>query len=672
MGMKSAKELADMAKGGRAPETGGAGSSDFASNTITYARVKEVRPNSGLLIVTCEGDPMPKEALFLANVFSSKMFGVRSYFLPPAGARVVCINPGVGPLLVIGGLPEQVDRMAEEEGYPRNSSKFTDAPDYTSFADNVVDRKHKENPGYTPVLDLVEGEHALEGGKGVLWGLLHHMAVLQAGDRARIECLLLDDMVRIFSENYAHHSALGDLTIRNDHGKLNLEWNATTDDFERDGLSAESDPRIEVDAGGKRPISPSPERQAEDLLKDGRWRFSLFMGWVGDFINLFVTDPPAAAKLMDGESQEDANRSGKSRFTVGPNGELLLQSCSDIVLERVTRIPVPIRKRSPYDTARENPNSHPSPEPSVETARDFPQSTLKEEIPPPLEPDWTVAEGEDISTVVYNIRHYARWLNHWVTMRKFHALANTFDVPSETETPEPDIVGYEERYSTIRIFRDGSQMLMDSYGNSIVMNAHGVTVSSSTDLRLEAAGNLFAVAGGQTAILSKGDVSIRSDEGNLLLSARDTLLQVLESSKVLISAAKTYMSDVLEVVTSVATETLKSNAHEIKGHTIDVEKGTKDDKSDKVTDGALAPGAGVEITTEEFTEVTPAAGDWHESVTQQGIDGTEWSPAKFPQENIKYISDPGEKLDVPQEDMTPFKEGEAKAHTEKPFSFKTK
>ena len=63
---------------------------------------------------------------------------------------------------------------------------------------------------HQPPVDLLPGELDLTNLHGVGVTLLRHLASLQAGDLARVECHLLDDLVRIVAQNFRHHSAIGD------------------------------------------------------------------------------------------------------------------------------------------------------------------------------------------------------------------------------------------------------------------------------------------------------------------------------------------------------------------------------------------------------------------------------------------------------------------------------
>ena len=67
--------------------------------------------------------------------------------------------------------------------------------------------------------------------------------------------------------------------------------------------------------------------------------------------------------------------------------------------------------------------------------------------------------------------------------------------------PYPDKV--KETYATIKIAKDGSILLLDSYENTITMSMTGIDVSSHNNLRLEAAGSVNIVAGRDINLLAK-------------------------------------------------------------------------------------------------------------------------------------------------------------------------
>ena len=181
--------------------------------------------------------------------------------------------------------------------------------------------------------DTQVGELEIGNQMGVAIQLMTHFAKLSAGDRAKIEVCVLNDMVRIVSDNFKHHSAFGDQEIYND-GRLNVRFDGTSYPHEAWGRENEGDPLCEVE-----------EKQVkfDSVAETGRWRFSQYLGWLGDFLHLFITEPE---NMLGNMAQ---NRAGHSRIWTGSDGTILIQSIADIVLERVIKVQVPIQHKDSKD-----------------------------------------------------------------------------------------------------------------------------------------------------------------------------------------------------------------------------------------------------------------------------------------------------------------------------------
>jgi len=216
-----------------------------------------------------------------ATSYIAGMLGINSEFTLPEGTPVAVV-PG-SPNLIIAAYLDQ-------PGDP-NTRKIHSATTERGARTDLNAYDPDVDPG-TPVRDggdlpsdLLPGELDLTNLFGVGLQMLFGFSKLVAGEHAKVEAHLYNDMVRIVDRVFKHHSAIGDQEIYND-GRLN----------------------------------------------EG-------------FINRFVTDPVAVMA----ESGSQAMRSGKFREYVGNDGTMLVQSVSEIAFERVHRIPVPYRNKRHED-----------------------------------------------------------------------------------------------------------------------------------------------------------------------------------------------------------------------------------------------------------------------------------------------------------------------------------
>ena len=424
--------------------------------------------------------------------------------------------PMVGVVLGIAGVRTSVvfepgDKVALAYGNPSYIVGLgaRDLPDTANPASRTMTGQPvpAEPPGpglgHPPPNDLLGGEFEMGNLMGSAVTLLANMVQVKSGDRAKIECLLLDDMVRIVSGHFKHHSAWGDVEIYND-GRLNVAINGTSYEHESFGAESKEGPFIPMKGN-------HADLDAIDAVMDsGRWRLSAYFGFLGDFAHMIVHDPQ---KTLEKAASKPA--SGRARIWAGQDGAVLVQSTSDIVLERVTRIPVPVRLKRHED----------------------PQGVRPEDYDR-LERDFLRIWEQDDDTLhhtAYQLREYARWLSNFHSFARFHQLAEKgeWKVPSESESaaPEPgcgedDRKGanagaeYREVYATMRIFGDGSILQQDGMGSAVMMAGGDVHVSAARNLLLEAAGDIVLAAGGNLILKARRSVEILASLGGIVAKSR--------------------------------------------------------------------------------------------------------------------------------------------------------
>jgi hypothetical protein len=379
----------------------------------------------------------------------------------------------------------------------------------TNFADEQGDGS---NLGSRLPSDLLEGEFAIDNLLGVGVHFLTTMAKLQAGERAKVEVGLMDDLVRIVSGTFKHHSSMGDTEVYND-GSLNSVQHATSYPHEAAGVLENKSPRGAAQDGvvQETPIAPT-----------GRWRYSHYLGYLGDFMHFFITDP------VEGLAQLAQERAGKLHIHAGLDGGLLVRSVADITFERVSRIVVPVEQKAHFD-------------PTGKTAEEFatpPAGFLTTWTFDPKQP-WKAA---------YYLRDYARWLSSSHAYARFLQNDKDWRVGAASSAPVPSYGNQEqdrensnskqnkevrETYSTFRLLRDGSYVVLDGYGSSYMMAGGDVNLSAARHLRLEAGGNISVLAGNSIFVKARKHVEITSVTGALLLKSRQRLHALCEQGTLL-------------------------------------------------------------------------------------------------------------------------------------------
>ena len=485
-------------------------------NKIYVGVVSEVYYPNSTCDVKIDGTDVTVNGCVWAAGILSGMFGFRTSFLPPPKTKVLVVFTGQHPCYIIGCAPgamtdpnNHARPVVDSEISYHNSQVFHKLRDASSLA-----YAHQKPP-----VDLTEGEVQIDNLLGVGLTLLRNMAKLSGGDLATVECHVLNDMVRIVSDTFQHYTAFGDYKIVNDGGKLNVEWHGTAHDHEAWGNKKQNEPKVSVD---KNKVDAG---SVDGFIDDGRWRFSQYIGWLGDFIHVFVTDPVEQI----GRLAADRFRSGKARVHIGSGGEVLVQSVADIVLEKVVRIPVPIRTRPEGD----------------------PRGNRGDDTTHTLTPlkTWQPSDKDNLFEMVFQLREYARWLSNHAAFARFRQEDKEFKIPTEAETPVPDVnsaeldrteankgmnANWQIAYSTIRIFRDGSIQTLDAYGNSFTSTKIGIQISSTSDILLQAAGSINLVAGQSINLVARKDIGISAITGGLWLRAKTKWQALCQSGNIVL------------------------------------------------------------------------------------------------------------------------------------------
>ena len=206
-----------------------------------------------------------------------------------------------------------------------------------------------------------------------------------------------------------------------------------------------------------------------------------------------------------------------------------MQAVCDIRIERVCRIPVPVRYAHHED-------------PEVTTAREYDNLTedfLK--LPRALSP----VDPKDVYQMAYHIRSYSRWLGRYHSFARMLQLDGEYEIPSEADSPVPDWnnaevdriakngpIAYYDSYACISIMRDGSIVTHDGYGSSVVMSNGNVQISAARHIDIEAAGDIRMLAGGSILMKARRNIELSAALGGLVLHSYAWLKMLCEKGSV--------------------------------------------------------------------------------------------------------------------------------------------
>lgn len=390
----------------------------------------------------------------------------------------------VGTMGSVGSLPRSVG--IDDQGPDITHTSSEEDPDSAMWA------------SYGMPIDLLEGEFEISNLLGVGVQFLTSMLRMGAGDRAKIETFLTRDLVRIVSSSFQHFTNFGTEEIDTDGGRVNHRVQGTSYEHEAWGAQKEKDKKGEI--GDNDTVKP------DSVAETGRWRFSQFKGFLGDFMQFFIMDPETAIGQM---AQRNA---GKSRVSFHSDGSILFQSVADIALERVTRVLVPFEEKGSHD-----PEGN-----TAEEIRKLDEKFLKL---------WPF-DMKDAYKSPYQLREYARWLSTYHSFARFHRQNKDWKVPTESESPEPswqnqeedrmqaDSTKYFETYACYRIMRDGSLVSLAGDGSAVVHSAGNIQISAPKNMTLEAGGDMRIIVGGNLYIKAKKNIEIASIFGGFITKSR--------------------------------------------------------------------------------------------------------------------------------------------------------
>lgn len=465
------------------------------------------------------GDVVLYNCLMAASSLAA-LIGFEDVALPPVGANVLVVYcPDTS--YVMGALPNVVEDGEVWQPPVTGDPNF----DVLNQSDTLKTEIAKDNgvmaPGYKLPIDMLPGEKEITTGIGSAFRLFYNFAQMTAGDLAKVETHLMNDMVRIVDNYFVHHSVGGDDLIWS-NGGCNFESHFTSYPFEAEGKEKEDDELVKKKEEGAFDVGEDLEPSASSHT--GRWRKSTYIGWLGDMIHTWVTCPTEVASTY----LEKSFRGGNFRQWIGSDGALLIQSAGGIQIEFNPSIIVPSILKAWND-----------PEFDAEKAmEDLDNSFLR------LwgnGPDW-----KDLQVACWQMRAYLRYLPLWHSLARFRQMEakGYCQIPKPSEAPASSPVADEEDkkdanpnakpyggYACITIDPSGSISMVSGAATSIIMNQGNIQISCPGNLELKAGGTVSVQ--GRNAVLQGADrVEITSLFGSLITKAATAIHALCEKGRI--------------------------------------------------------------------------------------------------------------------------------------------
>lgn len=494
--------------------------------SIYPGNVMQVDPVTRKLSVSILNGFQIDNCLFAADSLAS-MLGFAQTSMPAAGSQVLVVyTPGQS--YAISGVGSNIVDNPEAFSVPATGDIEFETINDPSYGVRRIEEENSPSGGYTPGKDILPGEKEYSNNMGVWLRMLINMAQLSAGELAKIEVGLMNDMVRIVDNYFAHHNVGGDKLIWAAGGKCVEEDHFTGYGFEAEGKLYEHEVLVPCDGNV---VDTSAIEDPSNAT--GRWRKSTYIGFLGDMIHTWVSDPTTAlSNYADG-----AERAGKYRCWVGADGMLMVQSVGGVHIQVSPRVVVPEVKHNWND-----------PEFDIEEAfSNLDKSFLKL---------WGNGKDlwRDLNVACWQMRSWARYITLWHSLERWNALAANSDYCKVTDEvslkEEPAPTAKETDKEEVNPSGDtpysGTAMLSIDPSGSITLLAGGTedyqgttsVIMNRGNVQIAAPGNIEIQCGGTLSFTAKNvsmkatdHIEIASLAGALWLKARSAWNALCEAGR---------------------------------------------------------------------------------------------------------------------------------------------
>jgi hypothetical protein len=401
-----------------------------------------------------------------------------------------------------------------------NGSVNSELAYHKPISDRTFIAKRNSNASRAP--DVLPGMYVIQNEQQVGFAVTPLAVTMKATNRAQVRVGLVDDQVRIVCGLMQYYNSLGVLTAFNDGGYNTEERGITSYQGERAGCTD-----IGTDIFADDTNTSANDRSLHTRYKNSKARIipkkrlQSFMGFLGDMFNFFIAKPDPT---FNPETEADDNKDqGLLQIHTDASGRALVRSANGILFQRWDRIPIPKRKRQPYDPEGDK----------VELAAP----------PPPKTPfNWNTTHK------------YARNLEHrdgnaWRYLQAYWHLHNSaqstgkkdFYLPEEQDLKVPDeqydgpgkgtekYAEYDKRQACIAIEEDGSIILRDAWGSEILMRGGNIIISAHAQAEVRSGKNTVIMGGHDLVLKGRQSVDMTATEKDVRIKADGNLHMLAEA-----------------------------------------------------------------------------------------------------------------------------------------------
>ena len=488
----------------------------------------EVMPHSGDLPVTC---------LCISHILAG-VCGVSACSVIPVGTQVRFVRTGAGSSLGFAfGACLPHDRVSS--GPPRTNTSWPTVPGggEDAYSSDAYVKLAKAAPEHFSQAvdgrpsDIFPGEWAMANENGVLLGIMSLCARIGATERSKLEMFVLDDLVRLTSGHFQHFSAMGDMQIYNDSGRLSLEFRGTSHQPELFGAESyeEFAQLRDRDHTNDAATSGSKQIYSTKAPADIKERLQVFLGDLGNLVHVVVCNPQAP-NFVEPEGKfrlrgAKIRHSGLAQQVVATSGTILSRAAGASISRRSDTIPVPVKLREPWDPSGDKPD---------DVAKPVPETPYR-------------MDDDDPWAASLLLRDQVAWLDRQM-YAEFDRRPKTWHVPEEMDMLPPEntydrIDGDQAEFkrnmyrkSYVGQLQDGSIVFRDAWGSEIFMRGGKIIISAPDGIEYRSGKSQVFMAGHDICMRARKSFDLSATDGDMRLKAQGNFQATAASRGILLQS----------------------------------------------------------------------------------------------------------------------------------------
>lgn len=374
---------------------------------------------------------------------------------------------------------------------------------YNTPVKDKFDTTTRQYSDYRPT-DMVPGEFGTlnQHHCGVFGGIY---STTMVGGRALIRIFSLENRIKEVADSIIKYTLAGNSNEWHNRRYLSRENSVSMYQEERFGVHAKEQKAFrDADYHDEYYWSKN-----EVIRQTAKPRVLEHTGYYGNLVANYCFRPDPALMSTPRSMNDKPIESGVARQSIDPSGQYRLATTGMLGLERIGRIPVPVRINYPWQSEVEDP----------------PNNTLSEFKHSEDHPYYRQLEHAD--RVAYDLKNSYSRLDEEGTsfytpeeedISGNHQLRDVFDEGFSTSTTVK-LEKYDKRRSGLWQGEDGSIILRDAWGSEIVMIGGNIQISCAGNVQILPGKSALTIAGDDIVQKAQNSIDIHSAEKDVRIDA---------------------------------------------------------------------------------------------------------------------------------------------------------